>query len=123
MLISVAQRIVLGSTPLDDGKMLSVRHKQVMLLLGDNSEHWLLPSKKGPPWALGETGQMGFPLQAVYLTSAIRTSPTVISGVPVLDSSTLFRNQAAANSLESNACSAVSNTLIAIRTLSPPPTK
>src|SRR5215472_14081257 len=55
-----------------------------------------------------------------YFTSATRTSPTMISGIPRASSITLFRTQSAAFSLDTSASSALSNRLMAISTSGPP---
>jgi hypothetical protein len=55
-----------------------------------------------------------------YLTSAIRVWPTMTSGIPLVNSRTLFLTQFAAFSFEANASSALSNLLIVISTSGPP---
>ena len=55
-----------------------------------------------------------------YLTSAIRALPTMTSGIPLVNSRTLFLTQSAAFSLEANASSALSNMLMVISTSRPP---
>ena len=67
--------------------------------------------------AVAGSGTASFPKFGAtgYWTSEMSTSPTMTSGAPASDPRTLFLTQSAAISLEAIACSAVSNTLIAIR--------
>ena len=51
---------------------------------------------------------------ACYLTSAIRALPTMTSGIPLVNSRTLFLTQSAAFSFETSASSALSNMLMVI---------
>ena len=55
-----------------------------------------------------------------YSASAIRALPTMTSGIPLVNSRTLFLTQSAAFSLEANASSALSNMLMVISTSGPP---
>jgi hypothetical protein len=55
-----------------------------------------------------------------YLTSVISALPTMISGIPLVNSRTLYLTQSAVFSLDANASSALSNMLIVISTSGPP---
>src|ERR1700712_3332383 len=58
--------------------------------------------------------------QSCSLTSAIKVLPIMTSGIPLVNSRTLFLTQSAAVWLEANASSALSNRLIVISTSGPP---
>src|ERR1700722_10567100 len=58
-----------------------------------------------------------------YLTSATSTSPTITSGIPRANSTTLCLTQSAAFVLDTSAASALSNILTVITTSSPPSAK